>query len=772
MSTSDYRPLALGGCAWTAMWLASSGHPGLLTLGGVGAGALAIASVWRRSWFLAGLALVASSCIGVGALQVWLHGSGPLRQAAESGASGSVSVVLSGESRSWAPTATRPALWVSSGRVVSFEARGSGWDGGGQVTILATGPAADDWAQVPLGTTVSARARLGAPEPGEAIAARVRVREPPTIVLGPGPLSSGVGTVRQGLRDASSPLSPNARALVPALVVGDVTEISAEINEQFKVTALTHIMAVSGSNLVLMLTALRAAAVLLGARGRVLTAVLALGVVGFVAVCLSEPSVVRAAAMGLVGMVALGHGGGPNQGRRTLAVAVWILVLLDPWLARSVGFALSVVASAGLLWWGKPWTDALAGWMPRWVAESVAVPLAAQIATEPIIVALSGRVSLSGVLANVVCAPLVGPATVLGLIAALLAVVWLPAAQLVARGAGVFAEAILRVAHMGSELPGAAVSWPPTPFAVGLVAIACVAAASLMPAVLRRRGVSLLVFAIWLTALTRVPTPPGWPPPEWAVVSCDVGQGDATVFNAGGGSAVIVDAGPDIRALETCLSGLRVKKVPVVFVTHLHADHVTGLPAVATRSPEAVVTSAVETPASGAALVEALQAQRRVAEPGQAWTVGDVRVDVLAVPDPPPENAAGEGESSAENDASLLLRVSVRGMTVLLAGDAEDAGQQRHALLGDALAADVLLVPHHGSSRQSEAFLEKVAPRVALVSAGKGNDYGHPTEKTLGIMRDLGADVVRTDHSGSIAVRAADDGQLLVTTQRRNVGPT
>ncbi len=772
MSGTDHRPLALGGCAWSSMWLASSGHPTLLALGGVGAVALVVASVWRRSWFLAGLALVVSSCLGVGAIQVWLHGSGPMRQAAESGASAIVSVVVSGESRSWAPTATRPALWVSNGRVVDFEVRGDTWAGGGPVTILVTGPAADEWDRVPLGATVRARVSLEEPDRADAIVARARAREPPTIVAAPGALSAGVGAVRQGLRDASSPLRPDARALVPALVVGDVTEVSAQMNERFKVTALTHIMAVSGSNLVLMLTALRAAAVLFGARGRALTAVLVLGVAGFVAVCLSEPSVVRAAGMGLVGMVALGHGGGPNQGRRTLAVAVWILVLLDPWLARSVGFALSVVASAGLLWWGKSWTNALAGWMPRWVAESVAVPLAAQIATEPIIVALSGRISLSGVLANVVCAPLVGPATVLGLLAALLGVVWLPAAQLVARGAGVFAEAILRVAHLGSEMPGAAVSWPSTPFAVGLVAIACVGAASLMPSVLRRRWVSLLVFAAWLIALSRVPTPPGWPPPEWAVASCDVGQGDATLFNAGDGGAVIVDAGPDIRALENCLAGLRVNRVPVVFITHLHADHVTGLPAVATRNPEAVVTSAVETPTSGAALVAALPAQRHIAEPGQTWTVGDVRVDVLAVPDPPPKTLDGEGESSAENDASLLLRVNVRGLTVLLAGDAEDTGQDRHAKLGDALVADVLLVPHHGSSRQSKAFLEQVSPRIALVSVGKGNDYGHPTDKTLGIMRGLGAEVVRTDRSGSVAVRSADDGSLLVTTQRRDVGPT
>ena len=452
---------------------------------------------------------------------------------------------------------------------------------------MATGPEVAEWERVPLGATVRARVRFSEPEPSEPVAARARAREPPTLVQRPDAVSAGVGAVRQGLRDASSRLSPDAAALVPALVVGDVSEVSAEVNERFRTTALTHIMAVSGSNLVLMLSALRAAAVVLGARGRVLTGILVLGVAGFVAVCLAEPSVVRAAGMGLVGMVALGHGGGPDRGRRTLAVAVWLLVLLDPWLSRSVGFALSVVASGGLLWWGRAWTDALAAWTPRWVAESVAVPLAAQVATQPIIVALSGQLSVSGVLANAVCAPLVGPATVLGLIAALTSVVWLPVARLAAAGAGVFAEAILRVAFLGSEVPGASVRWPATPFAVALVTAACLAAAAVMPSLLRRRWSVLLVAAAWVYVLVRVPTPPGWPPAGWAVVSCDVGQGDATVLNAGDGSAVVVDAGPDVRALESCLAGRGVTRVPLVFVTHLHADHVTGLPAVAGRRPEA-----------------------------------------------------------------------------------------------------------------------------------------------------------------------------------------
>lgn len=765
-NSSDMRPILLGACAWSAMWLASSGQPVLLAIGGLVATGFAVAAGLKRSWFLAGLTLVVVSCLAAGGVRVWLHESGPLRLAAESRATGVVEVVVAGGGRSFPAKGPRPQMWVGNGRVVGFEARGNTWSGGGAVTIMASGSHANAWSQVPMGTTVRSLVRFAEPDPGEPVAAIARAREPPTLVGEPGTVSAAVHAVRQGLRDASAPLGGDARHLVPALVVGDVSGISDDVDERFKVTALTHVMAVSGSNLVLMLAALRAAAVVLGARGRVLTVILLAGVAAFVAVCLGEPSVVRAAGMGLVGMVALGHGGGANQGRRFLAVAVWLLVLLDPWLARSVGFALSVVASAGLLWWGRAWTEALASWLPRWVAESIAVPLAAQVATEPIIVALAGRVSLVGVLANAVVAPLVGPATVLGFVTALTSVVWLPAAQLVARGAGVFAEGILRVAYLGSELPGAAVSWPTTPLSVLLVAIACLAGSVVIPQLLRKRQLVALVAIAWVALLLRTPTPPGWPPPGWSVVACDVGQGDATVFNAGSGTAVVVDAGPDPGALDACLAQLRVTAVPLVFLTHLHADHVTGLPAISDRNPDAVVTSGVTTPQSGDSLVQAVPATRHVAGENQVWTVGEVSVTVLAVPDPPAASTLEESESSAENDASLLLRVTVGGVTTLVAGDSEDTGQSQLAALGDALVADVLLVPHHGSSRQDRGFHERASPSVALVSVGEGNGYGHPTERTLRLVADLGATVARTDESGSVAVGRSADGRLLVTTQR------
>ena len=234
------------------------------------------------------------------------------------------------------------------------------------------------------------------------------------------------------------------------------------------------------------------------------------------------------------------------------------------------------------------------------------------------------------------------------------------------------------------------------------------------------------------------------------------------------GVGVLVDAGPDPVPLTRCLDQLGVREVPLVFLTHLHADHVTGLSAVAGKSLKQVVTSGVRTPASGVALVDSVVGsggRLGTATPGMAWTAGGVRVVVLAVPPQGAPSEAAEGESSAENDASLLLEVTCGGVSVLMAGDAQETGQGR--ILGSTAVpdVDVLLVPHHGSSSQSGAFLAASRPEIALISVGRKNDYGHPTKKTLALVGGLTPNIVRTDEHGSVAVGRRPEGELVVTTQ-------
>ncbi|MFT4167456.1 MAG: ComEC/Rec2 family competence protein, partial [Microlunatus sp.] len=698
----------------------------------------------------------------VGALAAWRVVSGPVAELAAAHAVVTVEgvvradpLVRTGQFGDYATVRVQ---------VSDVTGRGQSWQVRTPLLIVVGGDqAVDAWRRVIVGSTVRVTGRLEHAERGSDVAGVFRVRVDPDIRAPPGRSLRLVEQVRIGLRAAVAGRPPEPRALVPALVLGDTSAITEELRQSFQTTGLTHLTAVSGANLSLLLAFLLFGAKWLGVRGRWLRLVGLAGVVVFVALCRTEPSVLRAAAMGLVTLAALGAGGG-RKGLRHLAVAVLLLVLVDPFLARTIGFVLSVLASAGIVWWASAWA-ALATWCPRPLAEAIAVPLAAHLATMPVVAALSGAVSVSGLLANALAGPFVGPATVLGFAAAGISLVspWL--AGIAGWGASWCAQVIIWVAHAGAALPGAAWRWPVTPVALGVLGLAAIALGLSVRLLARYRwpaiGVAVLLVASMLTG----PVQPGWPPRDWRIVACDVGQGDGLVLRAGAGRAVVVDVGPDPGAIRQCLSGLRIRSVPLVVLTHFHADHVGGLSGVVGRIPVGQVwVSPYASPAAEAAEVRELTlgagAVLRSPQVGETGRAGEVWWQVLG---PVGTASAGRGsgdggdvgesaESGAENDASLVLRVGVGDLTVLLTGDVEPAGQARILATGVDLRADVLKLPHHGSSRQDREFFAATGARVAIASAGRNNSYGHPAPSTVRLATSLGMSVLRTDQQGSVAI--------------------
>jgi competence protein ComEC len=274
-----------------------------------------------------------------------------------------------------------------------------------------------------------------------------------------------------------------------------------------------------------------------------------------------------------------------------------------------------------------------------------------------------------------------------------------------------------------------------------------------------------------------VPAQPGWPPRHWILVACDVGQGDGLVVRVGRRAAVVIDTGPDAAAMRQCLDQLRVAAVPLLMLTHFHADHVDGLSAVlANRKVGEIWTGPLPSPAYEASAVQQQAARRgvpvRVPTVGSEGTVGEASWSVLGpVGGPPVEGSAGpqaEGsESAAENDSSLVVAMKVGGVRLLLSGDVEPRGQQAILASGADLRADVLKVPHHGSARQDAGFIAATHARVAIASAGVDNDYGHPAPRTVALLHSLGMTLLRTDTQGSVAVTLRD-GSLGAVTQRRD----
>lgn len=617
-----------------------------------------------------------------------------------------------------------------------------------------------------LGARLAFDARAS-PEPSaEAAAYRLRAQSVPEIEPPPAWLAWS-GGLRTGFADAAARLDGDGGALVPGLAIGDTSAVSVELDAAMKASSLSHLTAVSGANCAIITAAAFALAAAMGLRRgiRVVFALVALA--GFVVLVTPESSVVRAAVMAVVVLVAIAAGR-PGGGLAALALAVVVLLVVDPWYARDYGFALSVCATAGLLLLAAPLTRALARVMPVPLAVMLGVPLAAQLACQPVLVLLDPAIAAYGVPANLLAAPAAPVGTVAGLFGCLLLPVMPSVGFAALQLAWLPAQWIAVVAHTTSALPGGRLPWlPDAPGALLLAActalvLRLVLGPTLAPRVRVAAVVSLVVAVAvqlgvvaggqWITRATR--------PGDWEVAACDVGQGDAVLLRSGS-EVALIDTGPDPAAMSRCLDLLGIDRIDLLVLTHWDADHVAGVDAVVGR-----VDTVLHGPLDGARSARALDplveggAEGVPVTAGAHGTLGSTRWRVLW---PVPEVEPG-------NDASVVLDVVSPSHHGVFLGDlGEDA--QRRMLTDSRLGrVDLVKVAHHGSADQRDALYERLDARVGLIGVGADNGYGHPTDRLLDLLERTGTTVLRTDRSGTIALSPVDGG-MRVWSERGDGDP-
>ncbi len=636
------------------------------------------------------------------------------------------------------------------------------------VPMLVFGPA--EWAQLHWHDEVEVLVRLSPADPGDDVVAIVQPRGSPRVLASPGVVFRAADVVRDDFREATDHLPADARGLVPALVIGDTSRTPPPLSQDMLNTGLSHLSAVSGSNVTLVLGAAMGLSQMLAIRRRRRPWVALVVLVGFVILARPEPSVIRAAVMGSIGLLGLSTSR-RQMGVPALAGAILALLVWDPWLARSYGFALSSVATLGLLLFAQPWGRTFGRRLParlRWLGPVLAVPVAAQVVCAPIVVPLQGSVSLIAVLANLLAAPLVGPTTILGVSVALLSIFWVGGAGLLAWTAALPALGIAWVGRVCARAPFGQIDWDDSALAAVLLAALTVIAVAAAPWVWHRSRLRPLVAFAAVLVASAIAMPVsviGWPPPGWVLVMCDVGQGDGLVLNAGGGQIVVVDTGPDPDAMNGCLRRLGVMTVDLLVLTHFHADHAGGLAGVLDgRRVGQIRGTPVREPRGVAAEVDRLAGQAGVPvgplRSGDALRVGALSADVWL-----PGRPIHEG--SVPNNASVVLTVQVRGLGILLTGDIEReaAGQLVRAERADPERwgrIDILKVAHHGSSNRDDRLLDEVVGRIALISVGTDNDYGHPAPSTVRALEGQGFSVHRTDLEGDLAVVDRPSGLVVL----------
>lgn len=568
-------------------------------------------------------------------------------------------------------------------------------------------------------------------------------------------------------------MPPREAELARGFVLGRDDRIDSTTVEDFRRSGLSHLLAVSGQNVALL--ALLAMPVL-AAFGLPLRARL-VWVLGLIAVYVplagAGPSIQRAGIMGALSVLATLAGRRASR-LHALAVAAVVTLAVEPRIAADVGWQLSFAALLGILFLGTPLRRAIAarlgsdGWRGA-LAEATAMTISATLATAPLIAFHFGELSTTTLVANLLALPAVAPAMWLGM---------LTAAGGQVPGFPVEAPNWLNAPLLAYVAQVAAwcgrPSWASLEVRIGVTELvvsylSLLAAASIVARLARRRRLVVrrrhgmasrrasgprlgqVVAGLLLAALAWTAFAPGGDASVPAPVTdglrvsvLDVGQGDAILVQPAGGEAILVDGGPPGAGLAATLRAAGVERLAAAIVTHDQSDHAGGIEELLGTMPiERLLYAALDRHSLAAARAVGA-APDRIAAGSELRGANGLRMEVLW----PPRELLGRRPAEDPNRMALVLLVRWRDFSMLLSADAEAESTPL-----DPGPLDVLKVAHHGSDDGGLAeLLDRTGPRLAVVSVGEGNPFGHPTAATLATLTAHGIRTLRTDREGTVVL--------------------
>jgi competence protein ComEC len=567
-------------------------------------------------------------------------------------------------------------------------------------------------------------------------------------------------TIRNSFRMSAQSVGGPGGALIPGLVIGDTSLEESSFAVNMRRVGLSHLTAVSGANFAIIAAFLLWLSQWIFKRVRSRLILTSLVLVGFIFLVRPSPSVLRASVMSAVILIAKARGIKADS-IPSLGLAIAFLILMDPFQAIDPGFALSVAATAGILLLApKLETYLYEKFGHEKLAQVMAIPLSATIMCTPVILAISGIFSLVSIPANILAEPVVAPITVIGFVAAIFSPIFPFISHLLLVLIKPLAQFIVWISNFASELP---VLILPKSYIGAVIAILVIALIKF------RKWIALLILAVIAAAIITLPG--RWPGSNWSVANCNVGQGDGLVINLGRHEALVIDVGPDAKLIDGCLKDLGVKSIPLLVLTHFHADHVHGLDGVQSgRKISSVWTTNFDQPKSERDTAYLLLGGTPIHQATAGEVVnfqssyGPVRIEVLWPTKSQANFEALPGDGSAINNSSVALLISIGNLRIFSAGDLEPQAQEAMMALSKISAVDIYKVSHHGSSFQYLPLISALHPKIALISVGAGNSYGHPAASTISALRSIGAKVLRTDQDGAISVDLA----LKIRTKRND----
>jgi competence protein ComEC len=587
-------------------------------------------------------------------------------------------------------------------------------------------------------------------------------------------------------------LLPSPQApLLDGILLGVESDIPDDVREAFNRTGTSHVIAISGANIIVVIRVLMG--LLKPPLGERRAGWVTVVGIGFYTVLVgADPAVVRAAIMGSMALLAA-QGGRRAYGLTLLAFAIWLMTLWNPLTLWDIGFQLSVAATAGLILFSDGFTKALeralqhgfarhtARQITQWLAEPVLVSLAAQITTTPLILVYFGRLSVISFLANILIVPAQAYIMTLGWLAVMLGMVWPVIGEPLAWIVWIPLTYTLKIVRQLSRFEWASMNIDfPASYAWGVYAVLFGVAlvmiqhpedrAALFRA-LRRRATAytvvacgaVLVTLVWATALTQ-------PDGKLHVWFLDVGDGNAVLIQTPHGAHILIDGGPNPTRLRRGIGAALPfwdRSLDMLIITQPKNSAIDALPAILDRYEIKLVLTNGQTADSDSyqALVRAWQAhgtQVLAVSAGYRIVSGDnVTLEVLHPQVLPVANADVE-------DVGMVIRASYGDVSFLITPDLSTRAEDIMLKAGWYVGSTVLLLPAHGSSTANSAvFLQAARPQVAVATVGAGNRSGLPAPETVSRLRELTSrPLYRTDQHGTVEM-VTDGHRLWISTEQR-----
>lgn len=565
-------------------------------------------------------------------------------------------------------------------------------------------------------------------------------------------------------------LFPVASSLAEALLIAQRENLNPEVRESFAASGLTHLLAISGTHVALVAAALMQMARLLRCSRASAALISMLGSAAYV-FFLGAPYAALRALIQMTLLLASRSMQRPAHPLGLLAAAAAAITIIDPAAPLDAGFQLSFAGISGIVLWRRPLIELLPASLPVPVRDAIATTCAATAITTPIAGFHFGVVSVIALVANLLAIPVVSLAVPAAAAALAVSAVSGEIARFIAGGAELTLVWLYQIARRCALVPGGHFAVTPATVVVSSAAVLMVFAtlrdrirSTLSGRVLTASlaGMLLLVAAPLLPLADR----------SLQIHMIDVGQGDAFAIRSPRGRWLLVDAGPKSdrfdagkRTVVPFLLRHQASHVAAVIISHPHLDHFGGVAAVTHRLRVGVVLDPAMPVVNQAFDSLLADVQRRripwtAARTGDVLHVDGVRLEFIA-PDSVPVNAAAD-----PNDYSVAFRLSYGAFTALFLGDMPSATEARLLQrFGDRMDVDLLKVSHHGSrGSSSEEFVIASSPRVALISAGRRNRYGHPNARVVDQLEGYGARVFRTDRDGTVTVTVTARGQMMART--------